>query len=135
MNSVAHQKCLPLQPTGQNGRRLNGSAQRSAVALHCVSLAYRAGTRRFDAPCDPGGSTASLLTRFLKRDTGARTFVVGILVAALAVGGAFAQADLKAQAEEAFRNSPDKPEDFHFLPKPFSLKQLTSKVKEVLEEA
>ncbi len=41
---------------------------------------------------------------------------------------------ISGYAEEAFRNSPDKPEDFHFLPKPFSLKQLTSKVKEVLEE-
>jgi two-component system cell cycle sensor histidine kinase/response regulator CckA len=41
---------------------------------------------------------------------------------------------ISGYAEEAFRNSPDKPEDFHFLPKPFSLKQLTGKVKEVLEE-
>jgi two-component system, cell cycle sensor histidine kinase and response regulator CckA len=41
---------------------------------------------------------------------------------------------ISGYAEEAFRNSPDKPEDFHFLPKPFSLKQLTSKVKEVLGE-
>jgi two-component system cell cycle sensor histidine kinase/response regulator CckA len=41
---------------------------------------------------------------------------------------------ISGYAEEAFRNSPDRPEDFHFLPKPFSLKQLTSKVKEVLGE-
>ncbi|MEQ1864674.1 MAG: ATP-binding protein [Micropepsaceae bacterium] len=41
---------------------------------------------------------------------------------------------ISGYAEEAFRNSPDRPENFHFLPKPFSLKQLTSKVKEVLEE-
>ncbi len=41
---------------------------------------------------------------------------------------------ISGYAEEAFRNSPDRPEDFLFLPKPFSLKQLTSKVKEVLEE-
>jgi two-component system cell cycle sensor histidine kinase/response regulator CckA len=41
---------------------------------------------------------------------------------------------ISGYAEEAFRNSPDKPEDYDFLPKPFSLKQLTEKVKEVLEE-
>jgi two-component system cell cycle sensor histidine kinase/response regulator CckA len=41
---------------------------------------------------------------------------------------------ISGYAEEAFRNSPDRPEDFHFLPKPFSLKQLTGKVKEVLGE-
>ena len=40
---------------------------------------------------------------------------------------------ISGYAEEAFRNSPDRPEDFLFLPKPFSLKQLTSKVKEILE--
>jgi two-component system cell cycle sensor histidine kinase/response regulator CckA len=40
---------------------------------------------------------------------------------------------ISGYAEEAFRNSPDRPEDFHFLPKPFSLKQLTTKVKDVLE--
>ncbi len=41
---------------------------------------------------------------------------------------------MSGYAEEVFRNSPDKPEDFHFLPKPFNLKQLTGKVKEVLGE-
>jgi two-component system cell cycle sensor histidine kinase/response regulator CckA len=41
---------------------------------------------------------------------------------------------ISGYAEEAFRNSPDRPEDCLFLPKPFSLKQLTSKVKEVLGE-
>ena len=40
---------------------------------------------------------------------------------------------ISGYAEEAFRNSPDRPEDFHFLPKPFSLKQLTTKVKDVIE--
>jgi two-component system cell cycle sensor histidine kinase/response regulator CckA len=42
---------------------------------------------------------------------------------------------ISGYAEESFRNSPDRPEDCLFLPKPFSLKQLTSKVKEVLGEA
>ena len=36
---------------------------------------------------------------------------------------------ISGYAEESFRNSPDRPEDCLFLPKPFSLKQLTSKVK------
>jgi two-component system cell cycle sensor histidine kinase/response regulator CckA len=42
---------------------------------------------------------------------------------------------ISGYAEESFRNSPDRPDDCLFLPKPFSLKQLTSKVKEVLGEA
>jgi PAS domain S-box-containing protein len=42
---------------------------------------------------------------------------------------------ISGYAEESFRNAPDRPEDCLFLPKPFSLKQLTSKVKEVLGEA
>ncbi len=41
---------------------------------------------------------------------------------------------ISGYAEESFRNAPDRPEDCLFLPKPFSLKQLTSKVKEVLGE-
>lgn len=40
---------------------------------------------------------------------------------------------MSGYAEEAFRNAGERIEDFHFLPKPFSLKQLTSKVKDVLE--
>lgn len=34
--------------------------------------------------------------------------------------------------EEAFENAGERMADFHFLPKPFSLKQLTAKVKDVL---
>jgi PAS domain S-box-containing protein len=41
---------------------------------------------------------------------------------------------ISGYAEESFRNAPDRPDDCLFLPKPFSLKQLTSKVKEVLGE-
>jgi two-component system cell cycle sensor histidine kinase/response regulator CckA len=40
---------------------------------------------------------------------------------------------ISGYAEEAFRNAGERIEDFHFLPKPFSLKQLTAKVKDVLE--
>ena len=40
---------------------------------------------------------------------------------------------ISGYAEEAFRKSLDKKEPFAFLPKPFSLKQLAQKVKEVLE--
>lgn len=40
---------------------------------------------------------------------------------------------MSGYAEEAFRNAGERIEDFHFLPKPFSLKQLTAKVKDVLE--
>jgi two-component system cell cycle sensor histidine kinase/response regulator CckA len=40
---------------------------------------------------------------------------------------------MSGYAEEVFRNSPDRPEDFHFLSKPFNLKSLAGKVKEVLE--
>jgi two-component system cell cycle sensor histidine kinase/response regulator CckA len=35
--------------------------------------------------------------------------------------------------DDKLQNTGDRPEDFHFLAKPFSLKQLTSKVKDVLE--
>ncbi|MEQ1755749.1 MAG: ATP-binding protein [Micropepsaceae bacterium] len=41
---------------------------------------------------------------------------------------------MSGYAEEVFRNSPDRLEDFHFLPKPFNLKALTGKVKELLEQ-
>lgn len=40
---------------------------------------------------------------------------------------------ISGYAEEAFRNAGERIEDFHFLAKPFSLKQLTAKVKDVLE--
>ena len=41
---------------------------------------------------------------------------------------------MSGYAQEVFQNAPDRPENFHFLPKPFTLKALTGKVKEVLEE-
>lgn len=39
---------------------------------------------------------------------------------------------MSGYAEEAFRRNEEKVEDLHFLPKPFGLKQLAAKVKEVL---
>jgi two-component system cell cycle sensor histidine kinase/response regulator CckA len=39
---------------------------------------------------------------------------------------------MSGYAEEAFRKSDQSSEDIHFLPKPFGLKQLAAKVKEVL---
>ncbi|HTO39731.1 MAG TPA: ATP-binding protein, partial [Rhizomicrobium sp.] len=39
---------------------------------------------------------------------------------------------MSGYAEEAFRRHDEKAEDLHFLPKPFGLKQLAAKVKEVL---
>jgi two-component system cell cycle sensor histidine kinase/response regulator CckA len=39
---------------------------------------------------------------------------------------------MSGYAEEAFRRNDEKAEDLHFLPKPFGLKQLAAKVKEVL---
>ena len=39
---------------------------------------------------------------------------------------------MSGYAEEAFRRNDEKAEDMHFLPKPFGLKQLAAKVKEVL---
>ena len=42
---------------------------------------------------------------------------------------------MSGYAEAAFRNAgDDKPEDFHFISKPFTLKSLTAKVKEVFEK-
>jgi two-component system cell cycle sensor histidine kinase/response regulator CckA len=42
---------------------------------------------------------------------------------------------MSGYAEAAFRNAgDDKPEDFHFIGKPFTLKSLTAKVKEVFEK-
>ncbi len=42
---------------------------------------------------------------------------------------------MSGYAEGAFRNAgDDKPEDFHFIAKPFTLKSLTEKVKEILEQ-
>jgi two-component system cell cycle sensor histidine kinase/response regulator CckA len=42
---------------------------------------------------------------------------------------------MSGYAESAFRKSEEKPEELHFLPKPFGLKQLVAKVKEVLSGA
>ena len=42
---------------------------------------------------------------------------------------------MSGYAEEAFRRNDEKAEDMHFLPKPFGLKQLAAKVKEVLASA
>lgn len=39
---------------------------------------------------------------------------------------------ISGYAEDAFKDDLDRPEDFVFLPKPFSLKQLAAKVKEVI---
>jgi two-component system cell cycle sensor histidine kinase/response regulator CckA len=41
---------------------------------------------------------------------------------------------ISGYTEDAFRKSLGEDEHIHFLPKPFSLKQLAGKVKEVLEE-
>jgi two-component system cell cycle sensor histidine kinase/response regulator CckA len=42
---------------------------------------------------------------------------------------------MSGYAEEAFRRHDEKAEDLHFLPKPFGLKQLAAKVKDVLSGA
>jgi two-component system cell cycle sensor histidine kinase/response regulator CckA len=42
---------------------------------------------------------------------------------------------MSGYAEEAFRRHDEKAEDLHFLPKPFGLKQLAAKVKDVLSHA
>jgi two-component system cell cycle sensor histidine kinase/response regulator CckA len=42
---------------------------------------------------------------------------------------------MSGYAEESFRRNDEKAEDLHFLPKPFGLKQLAGKVKEVLSGA
>ena len=42
---------------------------------------------------------------------------------------------MSGYAEDAFRRNEEKAEDLHFLPKPFGLKQLVAKVKEVLSGA
>jgi two-component system cell cycle sensor histidine kinase/response regulator CckA len=42
---------------------------------------------------------------------------------------------MSGYAEDAFRRNEEKVEDLHFLPKPFGLKQLVAKVKDVLSEA
>ena len=39
---------------------------------------------------------------------------------------------ISGYTEDAFRQRLDRDSDIHFLPKPFSLKQLASKVKEVI---
>ena len=41
---------------------------------------------------------------------------------------------MSGYAEEAFRRNDEKAEELHFLPKPFGLKQLAAKVKEVLSQ-
>ena len=40
---------------------------------------------------------------------------------------------MSGYAEEAFKRTLEGDEDFAFLPKPFNLKQLAAKVKEILE--
>ncbi|MBV9993148.1 MAG: response regulator [Alphaproteobacteria bacterium] len=42
---------------------------------------------------------------------------------------------MSGYAEEAFRRNDEKAEELHFLPKPFGLKQLAAKVKDVLSQA
>ena len=42
---------------------------------------------------------------------------------------------ISGYAEDTFRRNEEKVEDLHFLPKPFGLKQLVAKVKEVLSGA
>jgi two-component system cell cycle sensor histidine kinase/response regulator CckA len=42
---------------------------------------------------------------------------------------------MSGYAEETFRRNDEKAEDLHFLPKPFGLKQLAAKVKDVLSHA
>ena len=42
---------------------------------------------------------------------------------------------ISGYAEDTFRRNEEKVEDLHFLPKPFGLKQLVAKVKEVLAGA
>ncbi len=42
---------------------------------------------------------------------------------------------ISGYAESAFQKALDKPEEFHFLPKPFTLKQLAETVKEVMSAA
>ena len=42
---------------------------------------------------------------------------------------------MSGYAEEAFRRNDENASDLHFLPKPFGLKQLAAKVKEVLSGA
>jgi two-component system cell cycle sensor histidine kinase/response regulator CckA len=42
---------------------------------------------------------------------------------------------MSGYAEETFRRNDEKAEDLHFLPKPFGLKQLAAKVKDVLSSA
>jgi two-component system cell cycle sensor histidine kinase/response regulator CckA len=42
---------------------------------------------------------------------------------------------MSGYAEEAFRRHEEKAEDLHFLAKPFGLKQLAGKVKDVLSGA
>ena len=42
---------------------------------------------------------------------------------------------MSGYAEETFRKNDEKAEDLHFLPKPFGLKQLAAKVKDVLSQA
>ncbi len=42
---------------------------------------------------------------------------------------------MSGYAEEAFRRNEEKTDDMHFLPKPFGLKQLVAKVKDVLSDA
>jgi two-component system cell cycle sensor histidine kinase/response regulator CckA len=42
---------------------------------------------------------------------------------------------MSGYAEDAFRRNEEKAEDLHFLPKPFGLKQLVAKVKDVLSGA
>lgn len=41
---------------------------------------------------------------------------------------------MSGYAEDAFQRNEERPEDLHFLPKPFGLKQLAAKVKEVLSQ-
>jgi len=40
---------------------------------------------------------------------------------------------ISGYAEDAFKRADEKTESIHFLPKPFTLKQLAAKVKDVLE--
>jgi two-component system cell cycle sensor histidine kinase/response regulator CckA len=91
----------------------------------------------------PGGEVALDIVR---RHPGAIDLVISDVVMPNMDGPTMVRAALKLRpdmrvifisgyAEDTFRRNEEKVEDLHFLPKPFGLKQLVAKVKEVLSGA
>ena len=116
----------------------------SRTKMRCRSFAARAlRMRGYTVLEAPGGDVALEIVR---KHQGTIDLVISDVVMPNMDGPTMVRAALKLRpemrvifisgyAEDTFRRTEEKVEDLHFLPKPFGLKQLVAKVKDVLAGA